>query len=103
VTTDWTTGVRSPAEAKDFSSGLCVQTSSENHSASYPRDMGESFSRGKARPGCDADHSPHLVWRSIMSRSYTSLFDACMAVAALESVQIRPCVRDTVETSEIFA
>jgi hypothetical protein len=38
-----------------------------------------------------------------MSRSYTSLFGACMAVAALESVQIRPCVRDTVESSEIFA
>jgi hypothetical protein len=29
-------GVRSPAEAKDFSSNLCVQTSSEAHSASCP-------------------------------------------------------------------
>jgi len=28
--------------------------------------------RGKARPGRDADHSPHIVQRSIMSRSYTS-------------------------------
>jgi hypothetical protein len=27
---------------------------------------------GKARPGRDADHSPHLVPRSRMSRSYTS-------------------------------
>jgi hypothetical protein len=32
-----------------------------------------SFSRGKARPGRDADHSPHLVPSSGMSRSYTSL------------------------------
>jgi hypothetical protein len=28
--------------------------------------------RGKERPGSDADHSPHLVQRSRMSRSYTS-------------------------------
>jgi hypothetical protein len=34
MTTDWVTGVRSPAE--DFSSSVCVQTSSEAHPASYP-------------------------------------------------------------------
>jgi len=33
---------------------------------------GGSFPVAKARPGRDADHSPHLVPRSIMSRSYTS-------------------------------
>jgi hypothetical protein len=33
---DRATGVRSPAEAKDFSSILCVQTSSEAHPVSYP-------------------------------------------------------------------
>jgi hypothetical protein len=33
-TADWTTGLRSPAEAKDFSSSLCVQTGSEEHPAS---------------------------------------------------------------------
>jgi len=27
---------------------------------------------GKARPGRDADHSPHLVARSRLSRSYSS-------------------------------
>jgi hypothetical protein len=31
VTTGWTTGVQSPAEAKDFSSTLCDQTSSKAH------------------------------------------------------------------------
>jgi hypothetical protein len=36
VTTDWTSGVRSPVEAKDVSSSICVQTSSETHPASYP-------------------------------------------------------------------
>jgi hypothetical protein len=44
--------VRSPAGAKDFSSDLCVQTSSEAHPASCPMGTG-----GKARPGRDADHS----------------------------------------------
>jgi hypothetical protein len=34
LTTNWTTGVRSPAEAKDRSSILCVQTGSEAHPAS---------------------------------------------------------------------
>jgi hypothetical protein len=34
---------------------------------------GGPFPRGKARPGRDADHSPHLVPRTRMSRSYTPL------------------------------
>jgi hypothetical protein len=45
--------VRSPKEAKHFSSSLCVQTSSEDHPASYPIGTG-----GKARPGRNADDSP---------------------------------------------
>jgi hypothetical protein len=55
LTTDWTTGVRSPTEAEDFSSSLCVQTDSEAHSAYCPEVL---FPGGKARPGRDADHSP---------------------------------------------
>jgi hypothetical protein len=51
-------GVLSPAEAKDFSSILCVQTGSGAHSASCPMGTGDPFSGGKARPGRDADHSP---------------------------------------------
>jgi hypothetical protein len=51
--TDWTTGVPSPAETKDFSSSLCVQTSSETQPASYPMGTGD-----KARLGRNADHSP---------------------------------------------
>jgi hypothetical protein len=51
-------GVRSPAEAKDFSCSLCIQTSSEAHQASYILGTGGPFPRGKARPGCNADHSP---------------------------------------------
>jgi hypothetical protein len=57
-------GVRSPAEAKDFSSSLCVQNGSGAHPASCTVGTGGPFPGGKARPGRDADHSPHLVPRS---------------------------------------
>jgi hypothetical protein len=40
LTPDWTTGVRSPAEAKGFSSSLCDQTSSEVHPASCSMSTG---------------------------------------------------------------
>jgi hypothetical protein len=64
--------VRSPAEAKDFCSDLCVQTGSEAHPASCTMGTGGPFPGAKSRPGCDADHSPHIVPRSRMSRSYIS-------------------------------
>jgi hypothetical protein len=51
-------GVRFSAEAKDFSSDVCVQTGSEAHPASCPMGTGGPFPGGKARPGRDADHSP---------------------------------------------
>jgi hypothetical protein len=51
-------GVRSPAEAKDFFSILCVQTGSGAHPASYPMGTAGPFPGGKARPGRDANHSP---------------------------------------------
>jgi hypothetical protein len=65
-------GVRSPAGAKDFSSILCVQIGSGVHPDSCPMGTRVPFPRGKEWPGRDADHSPHLVPRSGMSRSYTS-------------------------------
>jgi hypothetical protein len=49
--------VRSPAEAKDFSSNPCVQTGSGSHPASCPMGTGGPFPRAKARPGRNADHS----------------------------------------------
>jgi hypothetical protein len=51
-------GVRSPVGAEDFSSSLCVQTSSGAHPDSCTMGTGGPFPRGKARPGRDADHSP---------------------------------------------
>jgi hypothetical protein len=51
-------GVRSPAGAKDFSCNLCVQTGSGAHPVSYKMGTGGQFPGSKARPGCDADHSP---------------------------------------------
>jgi hypothetical protein len=50
--------VRSPAEAKDFSSSLCVQTGSGVDPASSSMGTGGPFPRGKARPGRDPDYSP---------------------------------------------
>jgi hypothetical protein len=51
-------GFRFPAEAKDFSSSLCVQTDSGAHPASYTLGTGGPFPGVKAWPGRDADHSP---------------------------------------------
>jgi hypothetical protein len=50
--------VRSPAEAKDFSSILCVQTGSGAHPVSCILGNGGPFPGAKARPGIDPDHKP---------------------------------------------
>jgi hypothetical protein len=50
--------VQYPTGAEDFSSSPCVQTGSKAHPASYPMGTRGPFPDGKARPGCDADHSP---------------------------------------------
>jgi hypothetical protein len=64
--------VRSSAETKNFSFSPFVHASSEAHLASYPMRTGDLFPGSKARPGSDAVHSPHLVLRSRISRSYNS-------------------------------
>jgi hypothetical protein len=76
-------GLRSPTEAKGFTSSLFVQTSDEAHPAFCPVGTGGPFPGGKALPGRDADHSPHLVLSSRMSRSYTPLIAsmACSGIA----------------------
>jgi hypothetical protein len=43
MATDWTTGVRSQAEGEDFSSNLCVQTSSEAQLTLHPMGTGGPF------------------------------------------------------------
>jgi hypothetical protein len=50
--------VRSLAEAKGFSSSLCVQTSSGAHPASCMLSTGGLFPRAKALLGRDTEHSP---------------------------------------------
>jgi hypothetical protein len=57
-------GVRSPAQAKDFSSSLCVQTGSGVHPASCTMGTRGPFPGGKGAA---------LVPRSRMNRSYTPL------------------------------
>jgi hypothetical protein len=65
LTTYWTTRV------PRFDPWQNQLTSSEAHSLLCNGYRG-SCPWGKARPGRDADHSPHLVPRSRMSRSYIS-------------------------------
>jgi hypothetical protein len=55
--------VRSLAEAKDFSSSLCVQIDSGAHPASCTMGTGGALPGAKAWPGRDSHHSPHLVPR----------------------------------------
>jgi hypothetical protein len=64
--------VRSPAEAKNFSYSLSVQSSSGAHPASCTICTGGPFSGGKVRPGRDADHSPQSSVKVEMTRNYTS-------------------------------
>jgi hypothetical protein len=61
--------VRSPAEAKDFSSNLCVQTGSE----AYPMSTGVLSPGVKRGQGVMLTIHPHLEPRSWMNRSYTPL------------------------------
>jgi hypothetical protein len=56
LTTNWIIGVRSPSEAKDFSSSPCVQIA-KAHPASCTMGTGCPFHRGKERSERDADHS----------------------------------------------
>jgi hypothetical protein len=58
VLVDRAIGVRSPAEAKDLASVLCVQTGSGAHPTFCPMGTGVPFPGDKARPGRDTDHSP---------------------------------------------
>jgi hypothetical protein len=50
--------VLSPADAKNFSSNLSVQTVSGAHPASCAVGTEGPFPEGKARPGRGVDHSP---------------------------------------------
>jgi hypothetical protein len=55
---DRMTGVWSPAETKDFSSSLCVQTSFGAHPASYSMCIGGHFPGANVQMRRDTDHSP---------------------------------------------
>jgi hypothetical protein len=55
---DWAIEIRSPAEAKDFSSNLCVQTGSEAHPASCAMGIGGPFPEANRGRDVNADHSP---------------------------------------------
>jgi hypothetical protein len=70
--------VWSPAQARDFPSNLCVQTSYGVHPASCTMGTGGPIPRGKSWSGRHTDHSPpHVVLRSWM-RSYLSSPPLCL-------------------------
>jgi hypothetical protein len=64
LTTDWSTVIRSLAEAKDFSSSVCIQISSEAHPSSYPMGTGGPIPGVKRGRGVTLTTHPHLVPRS---------------------------------------
>jgi hypothetical protein len=72
LTTDWTTGVRSPTETEDFSSSLCIQTSSGAHPATCTMGTGSPFLGVKCGRDVMLTTHPHLVPRLRMNKSYTS-------------------------------
>jgi hypothetical protein len=80
LSTDWKTEVWSPAEAKDFSSSLCIQSRSEIHPASSPMGTGVLFLGVKLGRVVTLTTHFHLLPQSKMSRRYTPLpLRACMA------------------------
>jgi hypothetical protein len=53
---DWVIEVLSLAEARDFSSNLCIETGSGAHPASCTMGTWDPFPGGKVQPGRYADH-----------------------------------------------
>jgi hypothetical protein len=72
MTTDWTSGVLSSAEANDSSSILCDHTSSEAHPAPFQMGIGGHFSEGQRGRSVRLTNRSHLLSRSRMSVRYTS-------------------------------
>jgi hypothetical protein len=87
-TTDWKTGIRSPAEAKDFSSSLCVQTSPEAISASNPigtRFLSPGVNCGR---GVTLSTHPQVELKSGISRSYISFLVSSYTQSSRTALQL---------------
>jgi hypothetical protein len=74
--------VRSAAEARDFSSSLCVWTGSEAHPGSCTMGTGVLSPGVKRCRGMILTTHAYLVPRSRMSRSYTSS-PPCVSIGVL--------------------
>jgi hypothetical protein len=81
LATDWTTGVWSPAEEKNFYSSLCVQASSDAYPTSCPLCTGGPFPPVKR--GRRMTLSTHPIWcrgQEWVGAISLLTFDSCMAV-----------------------
>jgi hypothetical protein len=87
---DWAIGVRSQAGEKDCSSNLCVQTGSEAHPTSCTMGTGGPFPGAKRGRGVKLTTHPHLVPRSGMSSSYTSVACSGTVMLCLTSEEGKP-------------
>jgi hypothetical protein len=72
------TGIRSQAEVKDFSSSLCVHTSSEVYPTTYPMGTEGPFPGLKRSQGKTLTTYHHLVLRSRINRRYASSPPCCL-------------------------
>jgi hypothetical protein len=80
LTADWRTGVLFSAQAKDFSSSLCVKASSEAHPASFQMVIGVRFPGVNRGQGVTPTTCPNLVQTSRIAILSLPL-SVCMAVA----------------------
>jgi hypothetical protein len=72
LTTDWTAGVRSPAEANGSSSSVCVPTNFETHQAFYPMDNAGPFR------GLKLGRGVKLTTHPISCRGKERVADSCL-------------------------
>jgi hypothetical protein len=77
LTTEWMIGLRSPHEGKNFPLATVSRQALRPFSL-LSNGYRRNFSGGKARPGRDVDHSPHLVPRWRTNAKYISSRPQCM-------------------------